>query len=186
MKVNKITVNFKLLSLGIVYYTEIGNTSFIHVFYVLPLYDYILLPSLPDRYYQIIPLIQSSRPSLPILFSISLLREYDICGNFKLITFVVFIVQLLSRVQLFAIPWSATRQASQYFTISQTLKNSCPLSWWYHPTFSSCVTTISSCLQSFPAPGPFPKSWLFVTRWQEYWSFSFSISPSKDYSFDFL
>ena len=40
--------------------------------------------------------------------------------------------------------------------------NSCPLSWWYHPTISSSVIPFSSCLQSFPASGFFPMS-QFVT-----------------------
>ena len=33
--------------------------------------------------------------------------------------------------------------------------NSCPLSWWCHPTVSSSVVPFSSCLQSFPASGSF-------------------------------
>ena len=33
--------------------------------------------------------------------------------------------------------------------------NSCPLSWWCHPTISSSVVPFSSCLQSFPASGSF-------------------------------
>ena len=33
--------------------------------------------------------------------------------------------------------------------------NSCPLSWWFHPTISSSVSPFSSCLQSFPASGSF-------------------------------
>ena len=40
--------------------------------------------------------------------------------------------------------------------------NSCPLSWWCHPTFSSSVAPFSSCLQSFPASGSFPMSQLFI------------------------
>jgi len=44
--------------------------------------------------------------------------------------------------------------------------NSCPLSQWCHPTISSSVTPLSACLQSFPAPGSFPMSWLFVTGGQ--------------------
>ena len=40
--------------------------------------------------------------------------------------------------------------------------NSCPLSWWYHPTISSSVVPFS-CLQSFPASGSFPVSWLFTS-----------------------
>ena len=34
--------------------------------------------------------------------------------------------------------------------------NSCPLSWWCHPTISFSVIPLSSCLQSFPALGSFP------------------------------
>ena len=40
--------------------------------------------------------------------------------------------------------------------------NSCPLSWWCHPTISSSFTPFSSCLQSFQASGSFPMSWLFT------------------------
>ena len=40
--------------------------------------------------------------------------------------------------------------------------NSCPLSWWYHPTISSSVTPFSSCLQSFPTSGSFQMSQLFA------------------------
>ena len=36
--------------------------------------------------------------------------------------------------------------------------NSCPSSWWYHPTISPYVISSSSCLQSFPASGTFPKT----------------------------
>ena len=52
--------------------------------------------------------------------------------------------------------------------------NSCPLNQWYHPTILSSVLPFSSCLQSFPASGSFQMS--------QYWSFSFSISPSNEYS----
>ena len=40
--------------------------------------------------------------------------------------------------------------------------NSCPLSWWCHPTISSPVIPFSSCLQSFPASGSFPISQVFA------------------------
>ena len=40
--------------------------------------------------------------------------------------------------------------------------DSCPLSWWCHPTISSSVTPFSSCPQSFLASESFPMSWLFV------------------------
>ena len=41
--------------------------------------------------------------------------------------------------------------------------NSCSLSRWCHPTISSSVVPFSSCLQSFPASGSFPMSWLFAS-----------------------
>ena len=44
--------------------------------------------------------------------------------------------------------------------------NSCPLSWWCHPTISSSVIPFSSCLQSFPASGSFPMSQLFASGGQ--------------------
>ena len=40
--------------------------------------------------------------------------------------------------------------------------NSCPLSWWCHPTISSSVVPFSSCLQSFPTSGSFQMSQLFL------------------------
>ena len=68
--------------------------------------------------------------------------------------------------------------------------NACPSSWWGHPTISSSVIPFSSCLQSFQASGS-----VLRIMWPKYWSFSFSISPSNEYSglislriewFDFL
>ena len=41
--------------------------------------------------------------------------------------------------------------------------NSCPSSRWCHPTISSSVVPFSSCLQSFPASGSFPKSQFFAS-----------------------
>ena len=54
--------------------------------------------------------------------------------------------------------------------------NSCPFS---HPTISASVIPFSSSLQSFPASGSFPVSQFFTSGGQ---SFSFSMSPSKEYS----
>ena len=45
-------------------------------------------------------------------------------------------------------------------------KNSCPLSWWCHPTISSSVIPFSSCPQSFPASGSFQMSQLFTSGGQ--------------------
>ena len=45
---------------------------------------------------------------------------------------------------------------------SRAYSNSCPLSWWCHPTISSSVVPFSSCPQSFPASGSFQMSQLFA------------------------
>ena len=55
--------------------------------------------------------------------------------------------------------------------------SSCPLQGWCHPAISSSDTLFSFCLQYFQAPGTFPMSWLFASK---YWSFS--ISLSNEYS----
>ena len=57
----------------------------------------------------------------------------------------------------------------------------CPLSGWYYPTISSSAALFSFCLQSFPVSGSFLESTLCI-RWPKYWSFSFRISPSNEYS----
>ena len=44
--------------------------------------------------------------------------------------------------------------------------NSCPLSWWCHPTILPPVVTFSSCLQSFAISGSFQMSKLFVSGGQ--------------------
>ena len=44
--------------------------------------------------------------------------------------------------------------------------NSCPSSWWCHPTISSSVIPFSSCPQSFPASGSFQMSQLFASGGQ--------------------
>ena len=44
--------------------------------------------------------------------------------------------------------------------------NSCPSRRWCHPTISSSVIPFSSCLQSFPASGSFPRSQFFTSGGQ--------------------
>ena len=60
--------------------------------------------------------------------------------------------------------------------------NSSPLSRWCHSTISSSVVPFSSCLQSFPSIRVFSNESVLRIRWPKYWSFSFSISPSNEYS----
>ena len=58
--------------------------------------------------------------------------------------------------------------------------NSRPSSQWCHPAISSSVVPFSSCPQSLLASESSNESALHMT-WRKYWSFSFSISPSKEH-----
>ena len=65
--------------------------------------------------------------------------------------------------------WPHGPQHTRFPCPSPTLgacSNSCPLSWWHHPTISSSVIPLSSRLQSFPASGSFPMSQLFASGGQ--------------------
>ena len=58
--------------------------------------------------------------------------------------------------------------------------DSSPSSQWCHPAISSSVVPFSSCPQSLPA-SVFSNESTLPMRWPKYWSFSFSISPSKEH-----
>ena len=87
------------------------------------------------------------------------------------------VVQLLSHVWLFVAPWTTAHQASLPFTIS----NSCPSSWWCHPTISSCYPLLL-LLSVFLSIRFFSSESALRIRWSKYWSFNFSTSPSNEYS----
>ena len=78
-----------------------------------------------------------------------------------------------------ATPWTAARQASLSITNSQSLLKLMSIEL-VMPISSSDIPF--SCFKSFPASGTFPVSQFFASRGQSYWSFSFSISPSGEYS----
>ena len=77
-------------------------------------------------------------------------------------------------LQLSRLPWPSPTPISY--------SNSCPSHWWSHPTNSSSVVPFFPCLQSFPASASFPIEFVLHIRWPKYWSFSFSISLSNEYS----
>ena len=60
--------------------------------------------------------------------------------------------------------------------------NSCPLSWWCHLTISSSVIPFLLLPSIFPSIRVFSNESVLHIRWPKYWSFSFSISPSNEYS----
>ena len=59
--------------------------------------------------------------------------------------------------------------------------NLCPSSWWCHPTISSCHPLLLPP-SIFPSIRVFSNESVLHIRWPKYWSFSFSISLSNEYS----
>ena len=58
--------------------------------------------------------------------------------------------------------------------------NSCPLSWWCHPTISSSVVPFSSCPQSFPASRSFQMNRLFTSDGQSIGVSASSVLPMNN------
>ena len=79
-------------------------------------------------------------------------------------------VQLPNHVQLFPTPWTAALQASLYLTISQSLPKSMSIES-VMPSNHLILCCPLLLLSIFPS-----------IRWAKYWSFSFSISASNEYS----
>ena len=69
----------------------------------------------------------------------------------------------IAQSYLIVTPRTAAHHASLSITSPGDCANSCPLSWWCHPTISFSVVPFSSCLQSFPASGSLPVSRLFTS-----------------------
>ena len=91
-------------------------------------------------------------------------------------------VQSLSRVQLFATPWTAAHQASLSFTNSwSSLKLISIESVKQSNHFILCGSFLLLPL-IFPIIRVFSNESALRIRWPEYWSFSFSISPCSEYS----
>ena len=107
----------------------------------------------------------------------------------------VVVVQSLSCAQLFVTPWSAVRQASLSFTISQSLLKLMSIDSMIPSNHLILCGPLLLLLSIFPNIRAFSNESALHIRWPKYWSFSFSISPSNEYSglisfridwFDFL
>ena len=91
-------------------------------------------------------------------------------------------VQSLSRVRLFATPWTATCQASLSITNSQSLLKLMSIESVMpsnHLILCHPLLLLSSIL---PSISVFSNESILHIRWPKYWSFSFSICPSNEYS----
>ena len=94
----------------------------------------------------------------------------------------VFIVQLLSRIQLFVTPQTTARQVSLTFTVSQSLLRFMCLESMMLPNHLILCHPLLLLSSIFPMIMVFSYELALCIRWPEYWSFSFSISPSNEYS----
>ena len=92
------------------------------------------------------------------------------------------VVQLLNRVRLFATPWAVASQASLSFTISQSflkLKSIESVMLSNHLVLCRPLLLLPSIFTSITV---FSNESVRLIRWPKYWSFSFNISPSNEYS----
>ena len=111
------------------------------------------------------------------------MNTLSICLNARHFTEIQFSsVQSLSCVQLFATPWTAAPQASLFITNSRSLLKLMSIEWvmpsnhliLYHPLLLPTLI--------FPSIRVFSNESVLCIRWPKYWSFSFSISLSNEYS----
>ena len=91
-------------------------------------------------------------------------------------------VQSLSRVQLFATPWTAARQASLSITNSRTLLNLMSIELVMPSDHLILCCSLLFPHSIFPSIRVFSNESVLHIRWPKYWSFSFTISPSNEYS----
>ena len=90
-------------------------------------------------------------------------------------------VQSLSRVWLFMTPRTAARQASLSFTISRSLRKLMSIES-VMPSNHLVLCRPLLLPSIFPGNRVFSNESALRIRWPKYWSFSFSISPSNEYS----
>ena len=96
-----------------------------------------------------------------------------------MLSFVV--VQSLSHVRLFVIPWTAAHQASLSFTISQSLLKLMSIESVMPSSHLILCHPFLLLPSIFPRIRVFSEESVLRMRWPKYWSFSFNISPSKEH-----
>ena len=91
-------------------------------------------------------------------------------------------MQSLSHVRLFAIPWTAACQASLSITNTWSLIKLIPIELIMPPNYLILCHPLLLPPSIFPSIRVFSNESVLHIRWPKYWSFSFSISPSNEYS----
>ena len=91
-------------------------------------------------------------------------------------------VQSLSRVRLLATPWTAAHQASLSITSSWSLLKFMSIESVMPSNHLILCRSLLLPPSIFHSIRVFSNESVFCIRWQKYWSFSFNISPSNEYS----
>ena len=91
-------------------------------------------------------------------------------------------VQLLSPVQLFATPWTVVHQASLFITNSGSLLKLMSIQLVMPSSHLILCHSLLLSPSIFPSIRVFSNESVVCIRWPKYWSFSFSIRPSNEYS----
>ena len=91
-------------------------------------------------------------------------------------------MKLLSRVQLFATPWAAARQASLSITNSQSLLKVRSIKLVVPSNRLILCRPLLLLPSILPRISVFSSELVLHIRWPKYWNFSFSISPSNEFS----
>ena len=91
-------------------------------------------------------------------------------------------MQSLSRVRLFAMPWTAAHQASLSFTISMSFLKLMSTELVMPSNYLIPCHPLLLLPSIFPSIRVFSNELAIQIRWPKYWSLSFSISPSSKYS----
>ena len=94
----------------------------------------------------------------------------------------IIVVQSLSHVWLFVTPWTSVCQASLSFTISQSLFKFMSIESVMPSSYLILFCPLLLPSSIFPSIRVFSNESALNTRQPKYWSLSFSISPSKEYS----
>ena len=91
-------------------------------------------------------------------------------------------VQSLSHVRIFATPWAAVHQASLSITNSRSLLKLMCIELMVPSNHLNLYCPIRLLPSIFPSIRVFSNESALCIRWSKYWNFSFSISPSNEYS----
>ena len=100
----------------------------------------------------------------------------------ELLVFII-VFQVLSHVQLFAIPWAAACQGSQSSVVSQSLLRFMSIeSVMLSNHLILCCSLLFLPSSILPSIRVFSNELALCIRWPKHWSFNFSISPSSEFS----